>query len=797
MMDARENAYVLWFDELRRADVGLVGGKSSSLGELTSSVDVPVPYGYATTANAYRYFMEKTGQNKKIHKMLQELQDVEDSVELHEVCTKIRESICSATMPEDLAEQIGKAYEELAEKVGEKNPFVAVRSSATAEDLPDASFAGQQDTYLNVTGRDMVIRKVKECYASTFTDRAVYYRAKKNFDHENVALSAAVQMMADAKAAGVMFTVNLATGADDSIMIEGSWGLGEYIVQGTVTPDNFVVDKDSLTITSRRINEKSIELIRKEAGDVEERKVERERAKAQVISDEQIAQLADYAKRIEKHYGCYMDMEWAVDHKDRLWILQARPETVWSKKNKEKKSEEETVMTTDHNVLVKGLPASPGMAAGKCHVITDPKDIDTFKEGEVLVTTMTSPDWVPAMKKAVAIVTDAGGMTCHASIVSRELGIPCVVGTKSRSVEATGVLKTGQDITIDARNGIIYDGIVADLVKKGTPAAQAAGTAAVAAEYFPPTGTRVLMNLGDPDLADKYASLPCDGIGLMREEFIWTTFIHEHPLYLIETGRPEKVVDMLAEGISKVCRALAPRPVVLRFSDFKSGEYRNLKGGDKYEPEEPADLLGWRGASRYYDPKYTDAFRLELKAVRKVREEYGLKNLNCMIPFCRTVDEAEKVTAIMREEGLERGPDFKLLLMAEIPANILLADRFNKFVDGYSIGSNDLTMLILGCDRNNDTVASLFDERNLAIKRAIRHLIKVAHRDGKTVSICGQAPSVYPDFTEFLVKSGIDYVSVNPDMVKSTRLNVARIEQRLMLDAATGRGVVDQEDYEL
>lgn len=796
-MDARENAYVLWFDELRRADVGLVGGKSSSLGELTSSVDVPVPYGYATTANAYRYFMEKTGQNKKIHKMLQELQDVEDSVELHEVCTKIRESICSATMPEDLAEQIGKAYEELAEKVGEKNPFVAVRSSATAEDLPDASFAGQQDTYLNVTGRDMVIRKVKECYASTFTDRAVYYRAKKNFDHENVALSAVVQMMADAKAAGVMFTVNLATGADDSIMIEGSWGLGEYIVQGTVTPDNFVVDKDSLTITSRRINEKSIELIRKEGGDVEERKVEPERAKAQVISDEQIAQLADYAKRIEKHYGCYMDMEWAVDHKDRLWILQARPETVWSKKNKEKKSEEETVMTTDHNVLVKGLPASPGMAAGKCHVITDPKDIDTFKEGEVLVTTMTSPDWVPAMKKAVAIVTDAGGMTCHASIVSRELGIPCVVGTKSRSVEATGVLKTGQDITIDARNGIIYDGIVADLVKKGTPAAQAAGTAAVAAEYFPPTGTRVLMNLGDPDLADKYASLPCDGIGLMREEFIWTTFIHEHPLYLIETGRPEKVVDMLAEGISKVCRALAPRPVVLRFSDFKSGEYRNLKGGDKYEPEEPADLLGWRGASRYYDPKYTDAFRLELKAVRKVREEYGLKNLNCMIPFCRTVDEAEKVTAIMREEGLERGPDFKLLLMAEIPANILLADRFNKFVDGYSIGSNDLTMLILGCDRNNDTVASLFDERNLAIKRAIRHLIKVAHRDGKTVSICGQAPSVYPDFTEFLVKSGIDYVSVNPDMVKSTRLNVARIEQRLMLDAATGRGVVDQEDYEL
>lgn len=793
-MDAREKAYVLWFDELRRTDVNLVGGKSSSLGELTTATGVPVPYGYATTAHAYRYFMEQTGQNEKIHELLQNLTDVEDSVELHDVCTQIRESIVAAEMPKDLAEAIGDAYRELAKKMGEKEPYVAVRSSATAEDLPDASFAGQQDTYLNVTGRDMVIRKVKECYASTFTDRAVYYRAKKNFDHENVALSAAVQMMADSKAAGVMFTVDLATGADDTIMIEGSWGLGEYIVQGTVTPDNFVVNKNDLTIRSRRINEKSIQLVRKEGGDVEERKVPDELAKAQVMTDEQIAELAGYAKAIEKHYGCYMDMEWAIDHKDRIWILQARPETVWSKKNKQKKERTDVKMTTNHTVLVKGLPASPGMAAGACHVITDPKDIDQFKEGEVLVTTMTSPDWVPAMKKASAIITDAGGMTCHASIVSRELGIPCVVGTKSRSEAATSVLKTGQDITTDAQNGIVYEGVVEDLIKPEAPKAQAAaGT--VAAEYFAPTGTGVMMNLGDPDLADQYSSLPCDGIGLMREEFIWTTFIHEHPLYLIEQGKPEKVIDMLAEGISKVCRAMAPRPVVLRFSDFKSGEYRNLKGGDKYEPVEPADLLGWRGASRYYDPTYTAAFRLELKAVRKVREEFGLKNLNCMIPFCRTVAEAEKVTAIMKEEGLERGPDFKLFLMAEIPANIILADKFNQFVDGYSIGSNDLTMLVLGCDRNNDTVAALFDERNLAIKRAVRHLIATAHKDGKTVSICGQAPSVYPEFTEFLVKSGIDYVSVNPDMVKATKRNVARIEQRLMLDAATGRGLVDQEDY--
>ena len=584
MMDV-EKAYVLWFDELHRKDVALVGGKSSSLGELTTSTGVPVPYGYATTAHAYRYFMETTGQNKKIHELLEDLTDVEDSVELHEVCTKIRESIASAEMPEDLAKAIGDAYEELAQKVNEKDPYVAVRSSATAEDLPDASFAGQQDTYLNVTGRDMVIRKVKECYASTFTDRAVYYRAKKNFDHENVALSAAVQMMADSKVAGVMFTVNIANGDDSTIMIEGSWGLGEYVVQGTVTPDNFIVNKDDLTIKSRQINEKSIELVRKEGGDVEERTVPENLAKSQALTDEQVVTLAKYAKAIEKHYGCYMDMEWAVDHQDRIWILQARPETVWSKRNKERKAGTEMKMTTDHKVLVKGLPASPGMASGKCHVITDPKDIDEFKEGEVLVTMMTSPDWVPAMKKAVAIVTDAGGMTCHASIVSRELGIPCVVGTKSRSVEATSVLKTGDDITIDAQNGIVYEGIVADLVKpQQAETAQVQGAQVVQAEYFAPTGTGVMMNLGDPDLADKYCALPCDGIGLMREEFIWTTFIHEHPLYLIEQGKPEKVIDMLAEGISKVCRALAPRPVVLRFSDFKSGEYRNLKGGDKYEP---------------------------------------------------------------------------------------------------------------------------------------------------------------------------------------------------------------------
>lgn len=790
-MDARENAYVLWFDELHRKDVALVGGKSSSLGELTTSTGVPVPYGYATTAHAYRYFMETTGQNKKIHELLQDLKDVEDSVELHEVCTKIRESIVSAEMPADLAKAIGDAYDELAKKVNEKDPYVAVRSSATAEDLPDASFAGQQDTYLNVTGRDMVIRKVKECYASTFTDRAVYYRAKKHFDHENVALSAAVQMMADSKVAGVMFTVNIANGDDSCVMIEGSWGLGEYVVQGTVTPDNFIVNKADLTIKSRIINEKSIELVRKPGGDVEERKVPEDRAKAQALTDDQVVKLASYAKAIEKHYGCYMDMEWSLDQNDKLWLVQARPETVWSQKKKQEKTDAPQEATTEHRVLLKGLPASPGFVSGKVHIIDDPKDINEFKQGEVLVTLMTSPDWVPAMKKAAAIITNNGGMTCHAAIVSREMQIPCLVGTTSRGQAATKTLKNGETVTVDAKNGVVYAGVVKDVVKKvdEKPAEPAA------VEYFPPTATRVMMNLGDPDLAEKYASLPADGIGLMREEFLWTTYIHQHPLYLIETGHPERVVNELANGIGKVARAMAPRPVVLRFSDFKSGEYRNLKGGDKYEPHEPADLLGWRGASRYYDPKYINAFKLELEAVKKVRDEFGLKNLHVMIPFCRTVDEARKVTEIMRTQGLVRSADFKVYMMAEIPANIILADQFNQFIDGYSIGSNDLTMLLLGCDRNNDVIADLFDERNLAVKRAIRHLIKVAHQDGKTVSICGQAPSEYPEFTEFLVRSGIDFVSVNPDMVKATKLNVAHYEQRILLDHATGLGKKDPNEY--
>ena len=780
---SRDTAYVLWFDELHREDVDIVGGKSSSLGEMTSSTNVPVPYGYATTAHGYRYFMEETGLVERIKAKLEELHDVENSALLRKVTAEVRQMIMDEEMPAPLAEAIRKGYEELAQKVGEENPFVAVRSSATAEDLPDASFAGQQDTYLNVRGADMIIAKVKECYASTFTDRATYYRVKQGFDHMTVALSAAIQMMVYSKAAGVMFSVNIMNGDDKSIIIEGSWGLGEYVVQGTVTPDNFTVDKATLQITDRMINDKNLALVRKPDGDCEEIKIPEDQARAQVITDAQVIELATYAKAIEKHYGCYMDMEWGIDERDgKVWILQARPETVFS----QKKEKEETVVeatTTKRKIVVKGLPASPGKAAGRAHVIENPEDIDDFKEGEILVTTMTAPDWVPAMKKAKAIVTDAGGMTCHASIVSRELGIPCIVGTKSRSEEATKTITDGQMITVDATNGIVYDGILEDATKKAEPAEETRYV-----EPTPITATKIYMNLGDPDLAERYGVLPCDGIGLMREEFIWTTFIHEHPMHLIETGRRDFAIDTLAEGMRKVCASLAPRQVVLRLSDFKSSEYRDLNGGDKYEPEESSALLGFRGASRYYDERYAPAFLLELEAIKKVRNEFGFKNLQVMIPFCRTVNEAAEVTRIMAEHGLQRNADFKVWLMAEIPANIILADQFNQYVDGYSIGSNDLTMLVLGCDRDNETVQHIYDERNLAVKRAIKHLIETAHKDGKTVSICGQAPSVYPEFCEFLVRHGIDSISVNPDAVVSTKKMVAQLEQRIMLDALTGKG---------
>lgn len=788
-MSKEGDKFVLWFDEISKEDTPLVGGKSASLGEMVQKTRAPVPYGFATTASAYRHFIKEAGLREKIKEVLEELKDPNDTRTLQKVGKAIRSLIVSAKMPKDLEEEIKSAYRELSKRLNEERPFVAVRSSATAEDLPDASFAGQQETFLNVSGEEEVVEKVKECYASLFTDRAIFYRIQKGFDHMAVALSAAVQRMVYAKAAGVIFTLNVANGDETQVLIEASYGLGEFVVQGKVTPDEYYVRKSDLKIVRKVIPKKTVQLIRKGDGGTVETPVPKELQDKQVLTDDQIKELASYALAIEKHYGRHMDIEWALDERDnKLYILQARPETVWSLKKGV--GEVKPTLTVERKVVAKGLPASPGVAAGKAHIIMSADQINEFKEGEILVTEMTAPDWVPAMRKAKAIITNSGGMTCHAAIVSRELGIPCIVGTGSGGAPATEVIKNYSDITVDATNGVVYEGIVEDLIEKKEEAPSAVAPAVQ--ETYPVTGTKILVNLGEPEIAEKVAKLPCDGVGLMREEFIWASEIGEHPLYLIKIGKPEKVVDKLAEGIRKVCQAMYPRPVVLRFSDFKTSEYRNLKGGEEYEPEEPSALLGWRGASRYYDPKYKEAFKLEVKAVKKVREEYGLKNLWVMLPFVRTVEEAERCVEILEEEGLRRGPDFKVWLMAEIPSNVILADQFNKFVDGYSIGSNDLTMLILGCDRDNPTVGHIFDERNLAVKRAIKHLIEVAHKGGKTVSICGQAPSVHgPDFIRFLIEAGIDSISVNPDAVVQVKKWTASIERRLLVEKALNKGLAE------
>jgi len=793
LLSTRKERYVLWFDEIGMEDVPLVGGKSASLGEMTLRTGVPVPYGFATTAEAYRYYLRANKLDEKMAEILKEIKDPNDTRTLQSVGARIRKMVATAEMPKDLEKDIVKAYRLLAKKVGENDPFVAVRSSATAEDLPDASFAGQQETYLNVHTAEDVVEKIKECFASLFTDRAIFYRIQKGFDHMAVALSSAIQLMTYSKASGVIFTLDVATGDRSVVLIEAGYGLGELVVQGTITPDEYYVRKSDLAIVKKNIPKKTVQLVRLSSGGTERKPVPLDLQDKEILTDDQIKELAKYSISIEEHYKKPMDLEWALDERtNKLFILQARPETVWATK-KEEEIIEKAIATRERKVLVQGLPASPGLAIGKVHIIPTVDMINEFQKGEILVTEMTAPDWVPAMRKAAAIITNSGGMTCHAAIVSRELGIPCIVATASRGRSATESLPDGAMVTVDAKLGVVYEGILEEVAEKK----EAAPSVVTVAESYMVTGTKIYVNLGEPEIAERVAALPADGVGLLRQEFVWTSEIGEHPLYLVETGHPEKVVDGLAEAFRKICAAFYPRPVVMRFSDFKSSEYRDLRGGEKYEPVEPSALMGWRGASRYYDPRYIEAFKLEVRAAKKVRDEFGLKNLWVMVPFCRRVEEMEKINKIFEQEGLKRGPDFKVWLMAEIPSNCIIADKFNQYVDGYSIGSNDLTMTILGCDRDNETVAHLFDERDLAVKRAVRLLIRLAHRDGKTVSICGQAPSVYPEFTEFLVQSGIDSISVNPDVVASTRKLVAMVEQRIMLDKTTGRGLRKDSDLDI
>ena len=787
---SRREKRILWFDELTKEDIPLVGGKNANLGEMIQA-KIPVPPGFAITADAYKEFITDTGIAEKIYQTIGEtVTDVNNPKQYEEASKKIRRLIEATPMSSEIEKRIRDAYNELGKQTQSSEVFVAVRSSATAEDLPDASFAGQQETFLNVRGSDELIEKTVKCWSSLFTPRAIFYRDQKGFKHEEVFISVGVQKMVNSKAAGVIFTLNPVTGETDQIVIEANWGLGESVVSGSVTPDHYVVDKTSLNIIERKVAEKTVEYIRNpETGKTIHATVPEERQTQQCLTDEEIIRLAEIARTIEEHYGKAQDIEFAIDRDlsfpESVFITQSRPETVWSVKK----------VTTTLEVLKPPAPPAPteakvvvkGIAAGKRDIgvgvakvaLTAEDASKMMQKGDILVTTMTNPDYVPLMKIAGAIVTDKGGVTAHASIVSRELGIPCIVGTEN----ATKVMVTGREYTVDAKSGVVYEGTI-KMPETATPTTMTTPTLGATLESAPVTATKIYLNLGVPEKVEEYKNLPFDGIGLMRIEFILASYIGEHPLYLLETGQAEKFVNKLAEGVATVARAIQPRPVVVRFSDFKTNEYRELKGGEKYEIVEANPMLGWRGASRYISEWYEKAFRLECKAIKKCREEWGLKNVWIMLPVIRTVWEAKKCLEIMKEEGLERTRDFQVWFMAETPAIAILADEFSKLCDAFSIGSNDMTQGVLMIDRDSERLGLMgyFDERDPAVERIIAHLIKVAHENECTVSICGEGPSNLPDFTEFLVRNGIDSISVNADAVVRARQLVASLEQKILLE---------------
>ncbi len=781
---------VSWFETLRVTDIPSVGGKNASLGEMINA-GLPVPPGFAVTAYSYEKFINETHIVEKIYKVINEVIIDKNDPKLYDIASKkIRELIEETPIPKEIETSIRTAYKEMNKRLNLKETFVAVRSSATAEDLPDASFAGQQETFLNIRGADDLIDKVRKCWSSLFTPRAIFYRNEKGFAHEKVFISVGVQKMVNSRAAGVLFTINPTTGATDEIMIEGNYGLGETVVSGAVNPDNFVIDKKTVTIKERRTAKKTVMYVRDpKTGSTIHLDVPEDKQKVTCVSDEEVLKLAELAKRIERHYGKAMDIEWAIDQDlpfpSNMFIVQARPETVWSSKPMEKPEAELKKPEEQLKVVVKGISAGKkGYGVGIAKVVLNPDEANReMKKGDILVTDMTNPDFVPFMKIASAIVTDKGGVTSHAAIVSRELSIPCVVGTET----ATQVMKTGQQYTVDSRNGIIYEGVLAQAVQQPAAAPNGTVTAAMVtqiAESAPVTATKIYMNLAIPEKIEDYKNLPFQGIGLMRTEFIFADYIREHPCSFVESGQSQKMVDKLADGIATVARAVQPRPVVVRFSDFKTNEYRDLKGGDKYEIVEENPMLGWRGCSRYISKWYEAAFRLECQAIKKCRTEWALKNVYVMLPMVRTVWEAKKVLEIMKQEGLERNRDFKIWFMAETPSIAIMADEFSKLVDGFSIGSNDMTQGILMIDRDSERLGQMgyFDERDPAVKRIIARLIRVAHENGCTVSICGEGPSNLPDFAEFLVRVGIDSISVNNDAVVATKQNVAAVEHKIVLE---------------
>jgi pyruvate,water dikinase len=757
---------VLWFEEIGKGDTSRVGGKCASLGEMNNRVNVPVLPGFAITADAYYHFVEYAGLKSFIRNVLSGL-DTHNMRDLSRRGKLIRRKISSAPMSPELKSAIFSAYKRLGEKLRHRNPYVAVRSSATAEDLPDASFAGQQDTYLNVRGEKALLRNVKRCFASLFTNRAISYRVDKGFDHFKIGLSIGVQKMgrSDIGAAGVIFTLDPDTGFDKVVVINGSYGLGEYVVQGKVIPDEFVVFKPTGGIIEKKLGYKRVKLVRGKLRNVERRVPEHDMDRF-CIGDRHVLELARHAITIEKHYKKPMDIEWVLDGEtNKLFIVQARPETVHSTASRN--IFKDYVLKEKGKVLLKGMAVGTRIGQGPANVLRSAKQIGHFRKGEVLVTDMTDPDWEPIMKIASAIVTNKGGRTSHAAIVSRELGVPCVIGTH----DATSVIRSGQPVTVDCStgDGRVYSGLLRfQVIERDI-------------SKLPKTRTEIMVNVGEPDEVFSLAKLPVAGVGLAREEFIITSYIGEHPLHMLESHQAEKFITTLAMGIGKIAAAFYPRPVIVRLSDFKTNEYATLKGGEKFEPKEENPMIGWRGASRYYDPGYVDGFELECKALKIVRNDMGLTNVIVMVPFCRTVEEGKKVLAQAERFGLNRKKGCKFFVMAEIPSNVILAHEFSKIFDGFSIGSNDLTQLTLGIDRDSEKLSKIFDERNQAVKNLISDLIKRAHshKPRRKVGICGQAPSDYPEFCEFLVQSGIDSISVNPDVAIKTIMLVGETEKRL------------------
>ena len=794
---SKNKKYILWFKEIGIKDISYVGGKNASLGEMFSHLakqGVRVPNGFAITAYAYRYFMKTTGTDKIIKEILHGL-NTHNLNDLARRGAKVRQAIMSAKLPEDLEQEVIESYKKLSASYKRSNVDVAVRSSATAEDLPDASFAGQQETYLNITGPSGLLVAVKKCIASLFTNRAISYREDKGFDHFEIALSVSVQKMvrSDLATAGVMFSIHTETGFKDAILINSSYGLGEYVVKGVVTPDEYLVHKPTLkkgfkSIIGKTLGPKPVKLVYgRGQEETKEAKVPAPDRVRHSLTDQEVLQLAKWAVIVEDHYKKPMDMEWAKDGRDgRLYMVQARPETVESQKDQNVLEEYHLLKTG--KVLVRGAAVGKKVGSGKVHVIKSAAEINQFKPGQVLVTEMTDPDWEPIMKIAAAIVTDAGGRPCHAAIVSRELGIPCIVGAS----QATKQLKNGQAVTIDDTQGevgYVYQGLLPFKVKK------------TSLKNFKKPRTSVMMNLGNPETAFRESFIPNSGVGLARQEFIISSYIKIHPLALLNYSKLKDLkikrlidqltvgyankslffVDKLAEGVAKLAAAFYPNDVIVRLSDFKSNEYANLIGGRAYEPLENNPMIGWRGASRYYSPDYLPAFKLECQALKKVRNQFGLTNMKIMVPFCRTVEEGRQVIQIMATNGLKRGQNgLEVYVMCEIPSNVILADEFCKIFDGFSIGTNDLTQLTLGVDRDSQLVSHVYDERNQAVKKLVQQVIRTAHahHPRRKVGICGQAPSDFPEFAKFLVDEGIDSISLNPDTVIPTTLKILEEEKR-------------------